>query len=154
MKNLFMWCVIAFGVVHAPVWASPPCGKAGCGGPVEWAETVWLYSLKYHDADLIAPFLTDNFTSVGADGKVETKEQFLAHYTTRNYSSVDWTSAPHMAHYPDPATAIFTEGYKGKGTDSGKPFDETVSYTHTWQRMGDGHWRCVKAVNTVVPAKQ
>ena len=39
--------------------------------------------------------------------------------------------------------AIATGGYKGKGTDSGKPFDEHLRWTDTWVKMPNGKWQLV-----------
>jgi ketosteroid isomerase-like protein len=39
--------------------------------------------------------------------------------------------------------AIVTGGYKGKGMDSGKPFNEHLRWTDTWVKMPDGKWQLV-----------
>jgi ketosteroid isomerase-like protein len=47
-------------------------------------------------------------------------------------------------------TAIATGGFKGTGTEAGKPFDEHVRWTDTWVKMPDGKWQCVASQGSPV----
>jgi ketosteroid isomerase-like protein len=49
--------------------------------------------------------------------------------------------------------AIVTGGYKGKGTDSGKPFAEHLRGTDTWVKMPDGKWQLVASHYSAVRSK-
>jgi len=110
-------------------------------------ENQWLQSQKTNNPDLVAPLLADKFVSTSAEGKLQSKDQMLAATRKRTYSSVDYTDV-HVSVFG--TTAIATGVYKGKGTDSGKPFDETERWTDTWVKMPSGKWQCVADHNTPV----
>jgi hypothetical protein len=70
------------------------------------------------------------------DGRLPT----LADAKARKWTSAEYEDLNVQA-YGD--VAIATGGYKGKGTDSGKPFDEHLRWTDTWVKMPDGKWQLV-----------
>jgi ketosteroid isomerase-like protein len=110
-------------------------------------ENQWLQAQKTNNPSLVAPLLADTFVSVGADGKLLTKEQLLTAQKQRKYSSVDYEDV-HVTVYG--STAIATGVYRGKGTGEGKPFDEVERWTDTWVKMPNGKWQCVADHNTAV----
>jgi ketosteroid isomerase-like protein len=71
----------------------------------------------------------------------------LAATKKRKYSAVEYTDV-HVTVFGNTAIAIGV--YKGKGTDAGKPFDETERWTDTWVKMAGGKWLCVADHNTAI----
>jgi ketosteroid isomerase-like protein len=123
--------------------------QAGKGGGTEQAvagmEQTWLQSQKTNNPDLIAPHLADKVVITSADGKVMDKAGYLKQAKARKYSSVDYSDVK-VTVFGD--TAIATGGYNGKGTDSGKPFDEKERWTDTWMKMPGGKWQCVASASS------
>jgi len=110
-------------------------------------ENQWLESQKTNNPDQLAPLLADKFVTTSAEGKLQSKEQMLAQTRKRKYSSVEYTDV-HVSVFGN--TAIATGVYKGKGTEAGKPFDETERWTDTWVKMPGGKWLCVADHNSPV----
>ena len=103
-------------------------------------ENQWLQSQKTNNPDLLAPLLADKFISTGSDGKVTDKAQTLADAKARRYASADYENV-RVTVFGN--TAIATGGFKGKGTEAGKPFEENERWTDTWVKMPEGKWQCV-----------
>ena len=110
-------------------------------------ENRWLESQKTNNPDLVAPLLADKFVTTSAEGKLQSKEQMLAGTRKRKYSSVEYLDV-HVSVFGN--TAIATGVYQGKGTDDGKPFDETERWTDTWVKMPGGKWLCVADHNSPI----
>jgi ketosteroid isomerase-like protein len=103
-------------------------------------EQQWLQSQKTNNVDLLTPLLADKFINTSSDGKVTGKSETLAEYKTSKWTSAENTDVK-VAVYGDAAVATGT--YKGKGSDSGKPFDVAERWTDTWIKMPSGQWQCV-----------
>jgi ketosteroid isomerase-like protein len=110
-------------------------------------ENQWLQSQRTNNPDLVAPLLADKFVTTEADGTVKSKEQMLLSMKERKYTSVEYEDVKVTVFG---TTAIATGAYRGKGTDSGKPFDEYERWTDTWVKMPSGKWQCVADHNTLV----
>ncbi len=110
-------------------------------------ELQWLQSQKTNNVDLLTPLLAEKFINTSSDGKVTGKSETLAEYKTSKWSSAENTDVK-VAVYGDAAVATGT--YKGKGTDSGKPFDVAERWTDTWIKMPGGQWQCVASQTTPI----
>lgn len=110
-------------------------------------ELQWLQSQKTNNVDLLTPLLAEKFINTSSDGKVTGKSETLAEYKTSKWSSAENTDVK-VAVYGDAAVATGT--YKGKGTDSGKPFDVAERWTDTWIKGPGGQWQCVASQTTPI----
>ena len=84
------------------------------------------------------------------DAGPKDRAQTLADAKARKWTSAQCEDLKIQA-YGD--VAIATGGYKGKGTDSGKPFDEHLRWTDTWVKMPDGKWQLVASHYSPVKQK-
>jgi ketosteroid isomerase-like protein len=139
------------GVFITLVLGSAPSLQAQTGSDSEKAvlmlEYQWLQSDKTNDPDLAAPMLADKYVSTGSDGKLADKAETVAQAKGRKYSSAEYEDIKTMA-FGD--TVIVTGGYKGKGTEAGKPFAEHFRWTDTWVKMPGGKWQCVATQYTEI----
>jgi hypothetical protein len=110
------------------------------GQPVIALENQWLESEKTNNPDLITGIFGDKYIATEPDGKLEDKAQTLADAKARKWTSAEYEDMKVMA-YGDVVIAI--GGYKGRGTESGKPFNEHLRWTDTWVKSPDGHWQLV-----------
>jgi ketosteroid isomerase-like protein len=140
MKNILTGCLFGVLAVASAVWAQSQQVTGDTEKAVAALENQWLQSQKTNNPDLLAPLLADKFVSTGNDGKVTDKAQTLADAKARRYASAEYETV-HVTVFGN--TAIATGGFKGKGTESGKPFDENERWTDTWVKMPDGKWQCV-----------
>ncbi len=134
-------CLIAMLVVASAAW-SQSTEKA-----VAALEQQWLQSQKTNNVDLLTPLLAEKFINTSSDGKVTGKSETLAEYKATKWSSAENTDVK-VAVYGDAAVATGT--YKGKGTDSGKPFEVAERWTDTWIKMPGGQWQCVASQTTPI----
>jgi len=140
MKNIWIGCLIGGLALCSSAWAQ----TSQPGGNIEKAiaalENQWLQSQKTNNPDLVAPLLAEKFVNTAADGKVTDRSQTLTNAKARRYASAEYENI-RVTVFGD--TAIATGGYKGQGTDNGKPFEEHERWTDTWVKMPDGKWQCV-----------
>ena len=127
-------CLIALLVLATAAW-SQSAEKA-----VAALEQQWLQSQKTNNVDLLTPLLAEKFINTSSDGKVTGKSETLAEYKSTKWASAENTDVK-VAVYGDAAVATGT--YKGKGTDSGKPFEVAERWTDTWIKGPGGQWQCV-----------
>jgi uncharacterized protein (TIGR02246 family) len=147
MKSVAAICLSGVLALAGTAWVQAQQGDDTSEKAVAALENQWLESQKTNNPDLVAPLLADKFVSTSAAGKLQTKEQLLAATRKRKYTSVEYNDV-HVTAFGN--TAIATGVYKGKGTDTGKPFDETERWTDTWVKMPGGKWLCVADHNTTV----
>ena len=103
-------------------------------------EYRWLESERKNDPESIADIFGEKYVATGPDGKLEDKAQTLADAKARTWTSSDYEDLKVQTYG---GVAIVTGGYKGKGTESGKPFAEHLRWTDTWVKMPDGKWQLV-----------
>jgi ketosteroid isomerase-like protein len=147
MKKIGMGTLLTALLVTSAVWTQAAKSDDAAEKAVAALENQWLQSQKTNNPNLVAPLLADTFVSIGADGKLLTKEQALTAQKQRKYSSVDYEDV-HVTVYG--STAIATGVYRGKGTAEGKAFDEVERWTDTWVKMPNGKWQCVADHNTAI----
>ena len=140
MKNILTGCLFGVLAVASAAWAQSQQVTAETENAVAALENQWLQSQKTNTPDLLAPLLADKFVGTGNDGKVTNKAQALAEAKARRYASAEYENVQVTAFGN---TAIATGGFKGKGTEAGKPFEEHERWTDTWVKMPDGKWQCV-----------
>jgi ketosteroid isomerase-like protein len=140
MKNTWVWCLLGLLSVGTGAWSQAQQTSGGTEKTIAALENQWLQSQKTNNPDLVAPLLADKFVSTGGDGKVSNKAQTLENAKTRKYTSAEYDNVQ-VTVFGN--TAIATGGYRGTGTEAGKPFDEHERWTDTWVKMPDGKWQCV-----------
>lgn len=147
MKKIWMWSLVGLLSVWSAAWPQAQQANAGTEKAVAALENKWLQSQKTNNPDLLAPLLAERFVNTGSDGKVTNKAQTLEQAKTRKYTSADYENVQ-VTVFGD--TAIATGGFKGTGTEAGKPFDEHERWTDTWVKMPDGKWQCVASQDSPV----
>ena len=147
MKKIWMWSLLGLLSVWSAAWAQAQQTNAGTEKAVAALENKWLQSQKTNNPDLLAPLLAEKFVNTGSDGKVTNRAQTLEQAKARKYTSADYENVQ-VTVFGD--TAIATGGFKGTGTEAGKPFDEHVRWTDTWVKMPDGKWQCVASQGSPV----
>ena len=140
MKRSMGWGLLGLILFTSLAWS-----QAGTEKAVADLERKWLESQKTNNPDLIAPYLADKFQMMEPDGSLTSKADYLKAAKAMKYSSVDYSDL-NVTLFGN--TAIATGVYKGKGTNAGKPLDETERFTDTWVKMPDGKWQCVASANT------
>jgi len=121
-------------------WSQKDTGGGGTEKAVAALEEQWLQAQKANNPDLLAPLLADKFIVTGVEGKVFGKTELLAELKGTKYDSASYDDLKVIAYG---GTAIAAGATKGKGTDSGKPFDVHWRFTDTWVKMSNGQWQCV-----------
>lgn len=147
MKNIWTGCLIGILAFGSTAWAQAQQPGASIEKAIAALENQWLQSQKTNNPDLMAPLLAEKFVNTASDGKVTDRSQTLSGAKARQYASAEYDNI-HVTVFGD--TAIATGGYKGKGTDNGKPFDEHERWTDTWVKMPDGKWQCVATQTSAV----
>jgi uncharacterized protein (TIGR02246 family) len=147
MKHIAALCLLGLLSLAGTAWVQAQQGDDTSAKAVAALENQWLESQKTNNPDLVAPLLADKFVTTSAEGKLQSKEQMLTATKKRKYSSVEYADV-HVTVFGN--TAIATGVYKGKGTDDGKPFDETERWTDTWVKMPGGKWLCVADHNSPI----
>jgi hypothetical protein len=140
MNHTKVWCLVGLLSLGSTAVSQAQQTSAGTEKAVAALENTWLQSQKMNNPDLLAPLLADRFVSTGSDGKVTNKAQSLAEAKARKYTSADYENVQ-VTVFGN--TAIATGGFKGSGTEAGKPFEEHERWTDTWVKMPDGKWQCV-----------
>jgi len=140
VKNKWLWGFSGLLLLAAATWSQAQQASGGSEKAVAALENQWLQADKTNNPDLAAPLMADKYISTAADGTIEDKAQTLADARARKYTSAEYEDLK-VTIFGD--TAIATGAFKGKGTDSGKPFDEHLRWTDTWVRMPSGKWQCV-----------
>ena len=147
MKSVAAVCLFGVLALAGTAWVQAQQGDEASEKAVAALENQWLESQKTNNPDLVAPLLADKFVSTSAEGRLQSKAEMLAATRKRKYTSVEYNDVRVTAFGN---AAIATGVYKGKGTDGGKPFDETERWTDTWMKMPGGKWLCVADHNTTV----
>ncbi len=140
MKSKLLLSLLGSICLGAAIGSHAQAPSAGTEKAVTALENQWLESEKTNNTDLITGLFGDKYVATGPDGKLEGKAQTLADAKARKWTSAEYEDVKVVA-YGD--VAIVTGGYKGKGIDSGKPFDEHLRWTDTWVKMPDGKWQLV-----------
>ncbi len=140
MKHKLLLSVAGSICLAAATWSHAQTSSAGTEKAVIALEDQWLQSEKTNDPGMITTLFGDKYVATGPNGKVEDRTQTLADAKARRWSSAEYEDVKVVA-YGD--VAIVTGGYKGKGSESGKPFDEHLRWTDTWVKMPDGKWQLV-----------
>ena len=140
MKNKLILSLVGSMFLVAALVSHAQAPAAGTEKAVLALENQWLEAEKTNNPDLLAGLFGDKYIATGPDGKLEDRAQTVADAKARKWTSAEYENVKVQA-YGD--VAIVTGGYKGKGMDSGKPFNEHLRWTDTWVKMSDGKWLLV-----------
>jgi ketosteroid isomerase-like protein len=148
-SNLVLSLVGSIGLVAAMV-SHAQAPSAGTEKAVVALENQWLEAEKTNNPDLMTGLFADKYIATGPDGTLEDRAQTLADARARKWATAEYEDVKVRA-YGD--VAIVTGGYKGTGTDSGKPFAEHLRWTDTWVKTPDGKWQLVASHYSSVKKK-
>jgi ketosteroid isomerase-like protein len=151
MKNKWLVSVVGLLSLCAATYSHAQQASAATEKAILALENQWLESEKTNNADLSAPLFADKYIATGPDGKIEDKAQTVADAKARKFSLSEYEDVKILA-YGD--TAIATGGWKGQGTEAGKPFNDHLRWTDTWIKMSDGKWLLVASHYSAVKAKK
>jgi ketosteroid isomerase-like protein len=140
MKSKLFLVLAGSIVLAAAMGTHAQAPSASAEKAVTALENQWLESEKTNNPDLIVGLFGDKYIATEPDGKLEDRAQTLADAKARKWTSAEYEDLKVQV-YGD--VAIATGGYKGKGMDSGKPFDEHLRWTDTWVKTSDGKWQLV-----------
>jgi ketosteroid isomerase-like protein len=140
MKSKLYLSLVGSICLAAAMGSHAQAPGAGTEKAITALENRWLESEKTNNPDLITGLFGDKYVATEPDGKLEDGAQTLADAKARKWTSAEYEDVKVQV-YGD--AAIATGGYKGKGTDSGKPFDEHLRWTDTWVKMPNGKWQLV-----------
>jgi Domain of unknown function (DUF4440) len=148
MRSGSLWALLAWAVLSGVSAAAQQNGGAQTAQSAVLAlENRWLQSEKTNNPDSAAPLMAAQYVNTWTDGTVLDKMQTLAGARARHYTSVTDEDVKVRVYHD---TAIVTGLYSGKGSDTGKPFDERARWTDTWVKMPDGRWQCVATQYTAL----
>jgi ketosteroid isomerase-like protein len=147
MMNQWTRCLLAALALGAFTGAQAQQGGGETEKAVVALEYQWLDADKTNNPDLAVALLADKYVSTDADGKLADKAKTEAQAKARKYTSAVYEDVKATA-FGD--TVIVTGGYRGKGTEDGKPFAEHLRWTDTWVKMPGGKWQCVATQYTAL----
>jgi ketosteroid isomerase-like protein len=114
-------------------------------------EEKWVQAQLKGDVAALGSVLADGFVSTGSTGelrsKAETLDMLKSGALKLQTSKIDDLR---VMVFGDAAVVIGR--WQGKGTEKGKPLDDTERFTDTWIKQG-GQWRCVASQGTLVKKK-
>jgi ketosteroid isomerase-like protein len=101
----------------------------------------WDRAMVSNDADAIGEFMADDWTIVGPDGRIGTKDDFLALIRDGTLSHDEMTSGDFSIRLYGETAVLLSRGYSG-GQYHGHRFREHELSTNVFVKQ-DGHWQCV-----------
>lgn len=147
MKSTWMWGLFAVLTLAGAIPAQAQQSAGDTEKAVVALENQWLKADQTNAADLAVPLLADKYISTGPDGALTDKAGTIAQAKARTYSSAVYEDVKAIGFGE---TVIVTGGFKGKGTEAGKPFAEHLRWTDTWVKMPTGKWQCVATQYTEI----
>jgi ketosteroid isomerase-like protein len=137
----FLAVGLAFGIVVAIAVKGANASAADDQKVVAALDTEYQAAVKKNDAATMDRILADDFVLVTGSGKTYTKADLLKETRSGEYvyeHQEDLVQTVRV--WRD--TAVVTAKLWGKGTDNGKPFDNTLWFSDTYVRTPAG-WRYV-----------
>jgi ketosteroid isomerase-like protein len=147
MKNLWVLALVGLTALGSAAVIQAQATSGATEKAILALESQWIQADRTNNPDLAAQLLAEQYVSTWIDGTVLSKAQTLAAAKARKYTSADDEDVK-VTVFGN--TAIVTGGYKGKGTESGKPFEEHARWTDTWVKMPSGKWQCVATQYTAI----
>lgn len=147
MKFKCMWGLLGFLSLAGVSWSQAQQTSGDTEKAIIALEDQWIQADRTNNPELAEPLLAERYVCTWLDGTIQNKVQTLADAKTRKYTSAEDED---MKVTVFGNTAIATGGYKGKGTDAGKPFDEHARWTDTWVKMANGKWQVVATQYTAI----
>jgi len=147
MKYKCMWGLLGLLSLAGASWSQAKQTSGDTEKAIIALEDQWIQADRTNNPELTAPLLAEKYVSTWMDGTVLNKAQTLAGAKARKYTSAEDEDVK-VTVFGN--TAIVTGGYKGKGTDAGKPFEEHARWTDTWVKMPNGKWQLVATQYTAI----
>ncbi|HUK30385.1 MAG TPA: nuclear transport factor 2 family protein [Candidatus Acidoferrum sp.] len=138
------------GLVYAQASKTPAKAPAGpsISDSVKQLEHDWTDGMIAGDTDKIGAILADDWVSVGADGKTETKTAFLAEIKSGTSKMISFDFGP-MTVKVVGSVAIVQGSDTEKSTDHGKD----TSGKYIWMDVfanRNGKWQAVRSLDAMV----
>ena len=110
----------------------------------------WDRAMVTSNAEAIAEHMADDWTIVGPDGRIGTKEAFLALVRSGTLSHDEMTSGDFMVRLYGDAAILLSRGYSG-GQYQGHRFREYEQASNVFVKQ-NGRWRCVLTHLSTLPS--
>jgi uncharacterized protein (TIGR02246 family) len=104
-------------------------------------EKDWSAAIKANDADAIARFMSDDWTIIGPDGRVNTRAAFLALVRSGDLTHDVMDSSDETVRVHGDTALVIARAVSG-GAYRGQKFQAVERATDVWVRR-DGVWRCI-----------
>jgi hypothetical protein len=98
--------------------------------------------LKRNDVAVMERMLAKEYMYTSSEGTFTSKEQEIARHKSGKIKFEIAETTDQKVRIIGNGSAIETATFRAKGTNDGKPFDETERYTTTWV-WRDGRWQIV-----------
>jgi S1-C subfamily serine protease len=130
--------------------AVSPEGSRAIVEKIKELEDKWQASVITHDARVPEALLSEDYTGVGASGRI-TDKAFIVSLIANDPSTYEIARNEEIhVKVINRKTAIATGITREKGKDiRHKPFDRTFAYTDTWE-LREGRWQCINARTRVI----
>jgi hypothetical protein len=112
-------------------------------------EARWTQAHFSLDLAVIDSILSAGYRHLAADGSIITRDQLLVSYGSGNRSWEIATSTDHDVQVLD-EVAIVTGIWRGKGINTGEPFDYRARFLAVYRREG-GAWKLFRDVSVPLP---
>lgn len=147
MRYRWFWGLLGSLSLACTAWPQSPHSNGDTEKAIVGLENQWFEADRTNNPDLVEPLLAERYVSTGMDGNIEDRAQTLSNARARIYTSAAVEDLK-VTVFGD--TAVATGKYKGRGTDTGKPFAEYARWTDTWVKMPSGKWQCVASQYTSI----
>lgn len=114
-------------------------------------EEKWVQAQLKGDAAALGSVLAEGFVSTTSTGELRTKAETLD-MVKSGALKLQSSKLDEMRVMVFGDAAVVIGRWQGKGTEKGKPLDDTERFTDTWIKQG-GQWRCVASQGTLVKKK-
>lgn len=112
----------------------------------------WGRAARASDARALERLLADDFSATTADGRLKTRKEYIADFTSGSRRIDELTFDNFVARVHGSAAAI-THGGTLRGTQGGRDASGRYRWTHVFVRRG-ARWRCVATQATRLAQQQ
>jgi uncharacterized protein (TIGR02246 family) len=116
------------------------------------AEREWARAHLENDTDALAEMMAEEYTQIAGDGSVLGKEEVLASFWPGVRHWDEATSDEHDVRVYGEAAVVIGR-WRGRGVNSGQPFDYSARYVSVWVRR-DGRWQMVTDQSTEIDRRR
>jgi len=145
MKRRILWSLAAVVLLSGMAVAQ------GTEQALKDMENKWAAASLKNDTAAVSDMLADDWSTISAEGKVQTKADALAEIKKAKLTKSAVSDM--RVRMLDADAAVVTGTWSGAGTDgSGKKFDTSERWTDVFVKK-DGKWKCVSSQSTTAAKK-